>query len=52
MKPAHAHKDEKWKTGLIESPTVKGLEKCVCVCREAGRETKTSSRIGKEDEMT
>jgi hypothetical protein len=36
MKPAHAHKDEKWKTGLNESPTIEGFRK-MCVRVQGGR---------------
>jgi len=39
MKPAHTHKDEKWKTGLNESPSLKGFRKFVCAC--AGRQEET-----------
>jgi len=36
MKPAHAHKDEKWKTGLNESPPER-FRKLMCVRVQGGR---------------
>jgi hypothetical protein len=37
MKTAHAHKNGKLETGLIESPTVERFRKLMCVRVQGGR---------------
>jgi hypothetical protein len=49
MKPAHAHKDGKRKTGLNESPIIERFRKLMCVRVQGGRKRdKTRSRVGVE----